>query len=194
MASGISGPATDRTNVRASSRTETVEVEPERVAAGESLADLGQRTRRLGVRAPGGDDDEAGVRRGRGEHVPQRAQGRVVGPVEVVEDHQDRRPLGHREQSLRDPVGGLEGLARRTRVSSALVGQAGQVVVRLECVEHPEPRPQRRSAVVLRARAARDDVPLPRCLLGELVGQPGLADPGLAHQQGGPGRCVEQRA
>ena len=177
-------------------RTETVEVEPERVAAGESLADLGQRTRRLGVGAPGGDGDEAGVRRGRGEHVPQRAQGRVVGPVEVVEDHQDRRPLGHREQGPRDPVGGLEGLARRTRVGS-LVDEAGQarevgVVVGPQCVEHAEPRPQRRGAVVLRARPARDDVPLPRCLLGELVGQPGLADAGLAHQQGGPGGCVQE--
>ena len=90
MSSATAAPATDRTRARASLGAQPGEVEPQRVAARERLADLRERAGGLRMGPPGRHDHQPGAGRGLGEHVAQGAQRRVVGPVQVVEDDEDR--------------------------------------------------------------------------------------------------------
>ena len=95
---------------------EPVQLDPEGVPAGERLGDVCEGPGRFGVATAGRHDGERQVVRRDGRKVSQRSQGRLVRPVQVVEDDEDGAAPGRAENGPRDPVPGLERqLARPQR-------------------------------------------------------------------------------
>jgi hypothetical protein len=168
---------------------------------GEHFCDVGQGAGRLGVATTRGDDGEWHVVRGHRDEVPQGAQGGLVGPVEVVEDDQNRSAPGGREHGPRDPVPGLERdlpRAGRAGLRRDDVGQGDPTSVpagfgvALQSAQHVEPGPQRRRAVVLRAGPGGDAHPVRPGLVAEVPHQPGLADPRLSDHRREGGRALRE--
>nr|WP_256862102.1 hypothetical protein [Microbispora sp. GKU 823] len=116
----------------------------------------------------------------------EQAQGRRVGPVQVVEDD-ERRP--------RRPEGGGHPLVQLEQRGAGVAagcpsrrspGQGGQRVrrVRAEVAQHPQPGPEGGGAGVLGAAAPGDRHPQGGRLVGRRLRQAGLADARLpCHQQ-----------
>ena len=191
VSSAIAAPATDRTRARASASVEPGEVEPQRVAAGEGLADLRQRAGRLRMGAPGRHDHAAACRarspraRGAGCAGSRRrpSAGRRAERAPGLVGGRGRAPVAIRSEVSNACRAALASSVLRSTTAARSVSAVG-----IEGAQDPEPRPQRRRPVVLRAGAARDDVAASPRLVGQVVGEPGLADAGLPDQQGaGPG-------
>jgi hypothetical protein len=139
-------------------------------------------------------------------HEPQRRQRGRVSPVEVVEDQQ-QRPLGggrpeEAGEAVEQPEPGRLRLDRRRcrQVRQALadggdelgdVGRAGahlaaerrRVAALHVGADDLDPRPERRRTLRLPAAAPQDGGAACRRGGGHLLGEPGLADAGLAGEQ-----------
>jgi hypothetical protein len=136
----------------------------------------------LGVAIGADDGERAGA--SRAEHEAREQQRAAVGPVEVVDDQQQRGAVRERgvdgvEQAV--ARAGVVGRAGLERVGGA--GLAQRLGERLE-------RRQR----LLRAAAEQDGGALGKRVGRELVGKPGLADAGLAGQQHEPAVAVHLHA
>jgi hypothetical protein len=125
--------------------------------------------------------------------VAQHEQRRLVGAVHVVEDDQQRRVRGG-AQGLDHVVEQPEPLLGRlpAAVASAGAGALGPAerVVAPERAQHLPPRPVGGRALDLGAAAPRHGHALRPRLRGQLLGQAGLADPGLACAQRQPPATV----
>ena len=190
--------------------------------------DLGELAERCGKRvvaaeldvAVGADDQQAGVGEPAGEEAQQQ-QRRLVGPVQIVE-HDDQRAgaRGAAEElgdGVEDPEARLLGIHRRELADVAealadlghdprhvrgagaeLPAQPDRIGLADVLADRLRPWPVRRGAVALvaatpeHARSAHPGVGR------ELLGGPGLADPGIAGQHQHPAlageRVLEQRA
>ena len=172
--------------------------------------DLGQQRRRLGAEARvgvavGPDDQDAGAAQAAGDEREQ-AQRRAIGDVQIVEHQQQRRARGGRAQEAPDGVvereaGGLRGGAggvggqagepgaqlgeqrrQRGRPGAQRGGQPGRLLLLDQRAQHLYPGPVGGRALGLPA-APPQDAHVGGGAGGQLVGQAGLADPGLADQQ-----------
>ena len=111
-----STPATAVDDLAGLGRAEPGQLEPHRVPPGQRLGHLGQRAGRRGLRGARWRPPAAGRLRGLGEQ-PQHPQRRGVGPVQVVEHHEQVLLGGGVEHRPRDRLPGPE-LRRRRRSSS----------------------------------------------------------------------------
>jgi hypothetical protein len=155
---------------------------------------------------------EPGVLRGELQQ-PQRG---AVGPVQVVEDDDDRAALGDRHQRGGDGVVQLEGLGPRGVVRRPGIRRRGRRLAEQDRqadaaggpgrrpllgrggppqrAEHLHPRPVARGAVGLPAGAAEHQRAAPPGLFRGVGDQRGLADPGLPGDQHQPAVAVDRPA
>ncbi len=119
------------------------QLEPERVTAGERLRGHRQLPRRLRVGPSGPHQRQRAVLRCLRDQVGQHPQADLVGPVQVLQDQQDRACGGAGEDRADDPLG------RPERHSSGLRSGAG-----MGRQDHPGRRGRGRTARSATARAA----------------------------------------
>ena len=152
--------------------------------------------------AAGCGEQQAGARQQRGQVLDQQKR-RLVGPLDVLDDHDQRQALGPAQQ---EATGGVEqaepgalvvgrdhglgpGDARRVRQhrdqagqKAGVAGVLGQVAARSGVggrPEHLEPRPEGRSPACLGCPAPHDGHPPGRAVAGRLLDEAALADAGL---------------
>jgi hypothetical protein len=114
---------------------------------------------------------------------------RLVGPVDVVEDHDQAALVGRAPHRLGHVVQDPEPVLGRLDVTREHRGG-----VDAERAEHLAPRPERRRTLALEAAAPRHGDALGEREPGELLGEPGLADTGLANAQDQPTGAIAGRA
>jgi hypothetical protein len=171
--------------------------------AHELVEDAGQRRRRLDLVVPeGADDQHRHVGQVRGE-ILQQQQGRLVGPVQVLEDEQERAVLGgppdelahaepqvapgllgreiQRRGDLGDdqPQGGDDAGDLRGRLAQGAAQGGGAARRHHALLDHLGEGQIGRLALVLDAVTGQDPEPVGVGLAVDLLHQPGLADPGL---------------
>ena len=172
-----------------------------------------ERDRQLGARvrlgmAIGGDRQQRHVGQRAGDEL-EGQQRRGVGPVQVVEDDDERLLLGRGRQQRREGVeeakaslvgvqlGGARGLAQRLAELGQQAGDPGraraesgtqrrEVGAARERAADLHPRPVGGRAAAVPAAAPRPRGPAGRGVLDELARQRGLADPRLAGQEHEP--------
>ena len=157
-----------------------------------STVQVGQRRGQRAVRvrvAQRGHQQQRRVRSAVGE-VAQHEQGRLVGPVDVVEHHQQRPPAGGGQDRGCGGGDGAEAIVRRLGV-----GRRWTSVAPSACSTSP-PRPEGRSALGVDAAppghgggrflSARKH--------GELLGETGLTDTRLAYDEHEPSLARTGRA
>ena len=175
---------------RAGECGDVVLVEPAQPDAVERAValEVGERAGERAVAAefgvPVGADDRERPGARRPEHEAREQQRAAIGPVEVVDHQQQRRAVGER---------GVDGVEQAV-AGAGFTGRAG-----LERVGGPglaqrlRERLERRERL-LRAAAEQDGGAVGERRGGELVGEPGLADAGLAGQQHQPAVAVHLHA
>ena len=156
------------------------------------------------------DDEQSLVGQDPGDMVEQQQRG-LVGPVRVVEDDQQRllqadlaeqpghgvelakpilgRAAAGRWWLGRDHVGGDAG---QLAAETMLAGEALQVDAASQRPQDLAPRPERRRAGRLGGRHPRTEHTAPLRHTEQLLGEPGLADPGLALAHDDPRETVER--
>jgi hypothetical protein len=144
------------------------------------------------------DDEKSLVGQDPGDMMKQQQRG-LIGPVGIVEDDQQGRLLAHLAEQPRhgveltkpvlrratagrwwlgrDHVGGNTG---QLGVEAMLAGESLQVNAARERPQHLAPRPERRRAGGFGGRPPNPEDTAPLRHPNQLLGQPGLADPGLA--------------
>ena len=128
-----------------------------------------------------------------------------VGPLHVVEDEHEPRLLGDRDEEAgdgveeREPVA-LDGLAGQLGRQPRDLAEPGHRRSGAVGPDHGEPGPQDPPPRPVRGRALGGRAAAPEHRhragarqRGELLGQPRLADPGLARDHREPGPAVERR-
>jgi hypothetical protein len=103
---------------------------------------------------------------------------RFVGPMDVVEDHDQAALVGRAPHRLGHVVQDPESVLGRLDVTCE-----HRVGVDAERAEHLAPRPERRRTLALETAPPRHGDALGEREPGELLGEPGLADAGLADAQ-----------
>ena len=154
------------------------ELEPQRVPTGQHLGELGELARGWRLGPPRGEDHQPSGLGGLGEQA-QHPQRRGVGPVQVVEDHQE--VLVHR----RVQHGAGDGLPRPEAggaLTRALRRPRRELVA--EVAEHAGPGIERWRALVLGAPADEHPDSLGGRRGRQLRAQPALADAGFACDHG----------
>ena len=143
------------------------------------------------------------------QQVYQQLERSPVGPVKIVQDHDDRAGRGdalekradgamRSEALVRQPCGSILGPGRRQHVGELAdsVGEhppqpigpePGDVVV-----ERIDPDAERQVALELRAATVQDEVPALFGARHQLFEQPGLADPRLALERHEPARALRE--
>ena len=169
--------------------------------------DAGQRRGRLDLVVPeGADEHDRHVGHVQGE-ILQQQQGRLVGPVQVLEDEQEgafgggppdelahAEPqvapglLGRQVQRRRDlgddqSQGGGDAGDLRGRLAQGLAQGGGAARRHHALLDHLGEGQVRRPALVLDAVTGQDPEPAGVRLGVDLLYQPGLADPGLSRDQ-----------
>ena len=113
--------------------------------------------------------------------VAEHEERRLVGPMDVVEDHDQSGPLGRAAHRCGHVLEHAEPVLRRLHVA----GQDG-AGVESEGPEHLPPRPERRRPLRLHAASPHHRRPAGQGDPGQLLGQPGLADARLAGAEDEP--------
>jgi hypothetical protein len=155
------------------------------------------------------DDEQSLVGQGPGDVVEQQQRG-LVGPVGIVEDDQQGRLQAHLAEQPRHGVELTESILRRVTAGQrwrsrdhvggdagqlgaevVFAGEALQVDAASEPPQHLAPRPERRRPGRLGGRPPRPQHTAPLRHPEQLLGQPGLANPGLALTHDDPGETVD---
>ena len=116
-----------------------------------------------------------------GRHLPQQEQRGMIGPVHIVQHHQQVAGLRCGRQRIRrgrrraEP--GPRWVIKTGSAAAALAGRPGAVADTAYRAQDPPPGPQRRRALLLDGTSPQHPLPAPARRLGQFLRQPGLADP-----------------
>ena len=210
---GVPGAAAERAHQRARlARVEPGEIEPlQRALAAQAGEQRLQR--RAALLRPRGGEEQRALRRGRAHEVGDQLERRLVGPVQVVEQHEQRRGAGDLGEQRGDrveeaqPLGAELAAAQRRRrrrrgraelrqhdpqlagARAEPLGQRGERRAAGPAAQHLHDRLVGREPLLVEA-AVEDDRAVVVRVVGQLGGEPRLADPGLAGEDDEAARAV----